>query len=1588
MADRTVKRQPFSVPIRQTKDGFFNHTIFKGLCDNKNDVSIDPETFADVNNIFVDESNILTSRPPLKFFDGEAYIIDQWIFGNIGLRLHRTQTTATYTDTGLPVLDDWGQPVPFFLFVLRCITHETVDSPSQGIYGEMQWLIPVSTMGDDFIPKVTHVQIEDKIYTWFAGIDFICFNTAGIYLSEYGQSFPYFESALKYLYFPIHKLVINGIESDLETKNFLTETYKRRHQYSAMSSVNFEKLISRQMSVNLNSIETQNKSKHLYDIIVQKNQDKMLVYPYSPIGNNYHIDIVQTSRATVIMRYSISLHIIEISFDGKFFRPLPILENIIGNPQLTKDGMWVVAFTTKGLAKCRLVAQEIADFIDVERVFKWVIDPYMRNILVNGFPGYLEELDVGFIPTGHFETIDQYAYIFSGPSIYSNISGTVQYVYAEWLSGANDIIWGHRALIDFGETTYVPILTTDNIKVHFRYVAPTIDHQDLASVVSIMTPELRSLNENEEVTYKQDCVLNIFFTQSNENVNRTLRNNDRLFISEILGNSRSEEPTGKMAYVHKLSAGTAKDVVADETTIYSNDIISFTAMPMSVSITDDWSSTKEYSLGEVVTWQGFVYHCGRENSNQQPRTSGVDNLTYWRPFTYIQGGVEHYYNSYFAFNYTVGSTPYIARFSWKMAYLIRNIGTRFRIEKTDGSVGAIQPNDRIRITTLDIDVVYTVKDLTDIFGEFPKDTTDPNPTTWGSFSQSWNIPRLSPPNIYTGNSIITGVENTAEVSRILIFNMGVNANIDGDLYTSLGFGMPCNQMDIHIITPKIDADTINYNFIAGYSILGENSSGVRRLFDCFLNVNYDYVSDTYSQEEKTLQIILGSSRWFKILPNSKTILTDVYLRIDDELISLPQNGELSKIIDDNERNASNNDNLVLGLSEDADSQIMIYDSNIHRLTDDGISLSSAQIQSGDIVSYTKNAINETDYLRPGGFAGTMLAPIGVASNRFIIQKLAVNQDGDWVALSGGIKIGDSVRLLAYNEIITLPVGNPGNPFNIPLPIQPWVYPSAPEGWTIGDPWPANFPTYPPIKADAQGNIIFWHPGDPLPIGPIQLFGITNLVKRIRPISIDNNGVWYSIDGTLWTSQLSSENIVELDEYINCETIENRDEQGNIVSRTRVVDFRNDIPDYSAILNEHFISFVTRQGNLNLLQVTSVRRDENKIFTDEGRDFLLYLPKDNEQQFSKKITNLHTLSNNEMGIFTQDEIWYIQAVNINNIMTYTKPVKSKIPVGCRDGSDIITALDGQLIVFTSPRGVTALSPQDFVATTEQTITYLSDNIQEKYQSFYNDVIRNAMFMPDEFDRVYRPIIKITTYKYWVLFYRYMDKTILAFDTRGGSWWVWTTPYPIKSLMVGTRLHILMQIDFSRLINNAIIWPPPKPSLLGVSFVWADYEVARVDIPAVPSFLNETPISNIGYYDDIIEDAINGDIEWVDEEKNGGGRRRVFYPDPIIKWHIMSQRIHFNEINNYKLVKALNMSAKGDTTQTAKISTKVFRDFYHPEKSEVTEIKINDLRTFVQRLNLMHIVNFQYKLETDIGNEQQSQLRLNSLSIKYELKERIR
>ena len=241
-------------------------------------------------------------------------------------------------------------------------------------------------------------------------------------------------------------------------------------------------------------------------------------------------------------------------------------------------------------------------------------------------------------------------------------------------------------------------------------------------------------------------------------------------------------------------------------------------------------------------------------------------------------------------------------------------------------------------------------------------------------------------------------------------------------------------------------------------------------------------------------------------------------------------------------------------------------------------LAYGSIVSGDLISYTANANTEKDYLSPLLFGNISGTPVGSLSNRFVIEKIT-NDGGTWVVEPGYIKQGDFVRLRAYNANISLPVDNPGNPFDFALTIVQYTYPSTPKGWTIGDDWPINWGIPKPIYPLANGTYRVWTNGDALPTGPVMFYGTAGLNMRIEPLLIDENGAWYNIDGTLWTSRLDNDNLLELDEHLN--------------TNDGIAKIKEEIPDYMSTLNEYYFAFVSNDG-YNLLEITSTRR-ENEGF---------------------------------------------------------------------------------------------------------------------------------------------------------------------------------------------------------------------------------------------------------------------------------------------------------------------------------------------------------------------------------------------------------
>lgn len=153
--------------------------------------------------------------------------------------------------------------------------------------------------------------------------------------------------------------------------------------------------------------------------------------------------------------------------------------------------------------------------------------------------------------------------------------------------------------------------------------------------------------------------------------------------------------------------------------------------------------------------------------------------------------------------------------------------------------------------------------------------------------------------------------------------------------------------------------------------------------------------------------------------------------------------------------------------------------------------------------------------------------------------------------------------------------------------------------------------------------------------------------------------------------------------------------------------------------------------------------------DENNKFMWYFPENQRQIYNYNITNLHPISTTEMAVFFKDEIRYI--TYDSNVGNY-RDIKTRLDIGCKPGSDVITTYDSKYTLFTTERGLVAMSYQEFISSTEQALSYLSDNIYDIFTKY----IENGQ-------------VKLHKYGFWIFVYRQDRKEGYLFDLRTNSWW---------------------------------------------------------------------------------------------------------------------------------------------------------------------------------------------------------------------------
>lgn len=96
---RTYNRYPESVNINSLNEDYFNIADFHGINSNKNYIDVDQYSFVDAENMYVDQNNQLSTRPPLALFAGTpaniSEIIKVYSYGDYTF-YHVLESAETY----------------------------------------------------------------------------------------------------------------------------------------------------------------------------------------------------------------------------------------------------------------------------------------------------------------------------------------------------------------------------------------------------------------------------------------------------------------------------------------------------------------------------------------------------------------------------------------------------------------------------------------------------------------------------------------------------------------------------------------------------------------------------------------------------------------------------------------------------------------------------------------------------------------------------------------------------------------------------------------------------------------------------------------------------------------------------------------------------------------------------------------------------------------------------------------------------------------------------------------------------------------------------------------------------------------------------------------------------------------------------------------------------------------------------------------------------------------------------------------------------------------------------------------------------
>ncbi len=287
--------------------------------------------------------------------------------------------------------------------------------------------------------------------------------------------------------------------------------------------------------------------------------------------------------------------------------------------------------------------------------------------------------------------------------------------------------------------------------------------------------------------------------------------------------------------------------------------------------------------------------------------------------------------------------------------------------------------------------------------------------------------------------------------------------------------------------------------------------------------------------------------------------------------------------------------------------------------------------------------------------------------------------------------------------------------------------------------------------DTNGAPLFLETGHINNMTTLTVDGIANL-----PSTLDDNEDWpdpYSRDATVTNGKYY---------YMIIGTkIFTNDVSSKIVTitytRESATPYTN-IPDVTHVNNELYLGFG------NTLSIT------NNFST--GTDIQFNLPIINDQGFTSNINGLINISTTEVAVFLIDDI-IISTKVADDLLGYRYDyLTTRLSNGIRQGDTVINTKDGGYTLYPTSKGLAVMNYQADVATTDQVVEYVTDNIVSLWPEFYKI---NAI-----------KIIQMNDY----IFLTNSTKDYLMLDLRTMSWWKFSSPVNVSKLLTDqTNLYIV-------------------------------------------------------------------------------------------------------------------------------------------------------------------------------------------------------